>query len=288
MDPDPPRAAYPDCPVVDCHVHVLPPRLLDAIREWFEAETAWTIPPVDTETVVRRITRRTDGLVFFPYAHEPGVAASMNEAASRWQQRLDHAVGLGTVHAADDRPGDIARDVFELGLQGIKLHCPVQGFPPDDERLDPVYESLVARDAPLVVHASTHPFYRGNPDLGPGPLRRVLERFPRLRVCVPHLGLFETADFLDLADEYRVRFDTAVALGDATHERIGLRDGELPAERLQEYADRVMFGTDYPIRPLEYETAISSVREVFTDRYEDVFYRNARQFYGLDTLEDGS
>jgi predicted TIM-barrel fold metal-dependent hydrolase len=204
-DPDPPTSAYPDCPVVDAHVHVMPDDLFDAVYGWFRAESDWTVPELDAATVVARARERTDGFVFFPYAHRPGVAEGLNETAADWRNRLAaadvEAAALGTVHAGDDDPRTIVRDAFDRGLEGIKLHCPVQGYAPDDERLSPVYEELVARDAPLVVHASTYPFDRGNDDVHPRRLRSVLERFPDLRVCVPHLGLFETPAFLDLADE---------------------------------------------------------------------------------------
>lgn len=282
VDPDPPTEVYSDCPVVDAHVHVMKSNLFKSIANWFDRNTDWAIPTLDTATVVERISRRADGVVCFPYAHRPGVADDMNEAVAHWQRQFDAAVGLGTVHAGDDDPGAIVEAAFDRGLNGIKLHCPVQGFPPDDTQLDSVYEHLVRRDAPLVVHASSHPFYRESTNLGPERIRNVLERFPNLRICIPHLGLFETSDFLDLADEYAMYFDTAVTLGPAENEVIGLREDELPLERLREYDDRIMFGSDYPIRPLPYEEALRGVAEAFPNAVEDVFSANACDFYGLE------
>lgn len=282
-DPDPDSNVVPTFPVVDAHVHVFPERLLAAISEWFETEQSWSIPTLPPEVVVERIQRRTGGFVFFPYAHRPGVSTSLNEVAAEWQSRLDHAVGLGTVHAGDDDPARVVADAFDAGLQGVKLHCPVQGFVLDDERLDPVYEALVARDAPLVAHASTHPFYRGDADLGAGQVERVLDRFPGLRICIPHLGLFEMPDFLDLADRHDdLYFDTSVALDGDTHDLIGVRAGDVPVDRLRDVADRVMFGTDYPIRPQRYGAAFEGVSETFPEHERDVFYRNAQDFFGTD------
>jgi hypothetical protein len=282
LDPDPAPEAYPDCPVVDAHVHLLERGLLEAVVGWFDRETEWAMPAPAPETLVERLTARTDGFVFFPYAHRPGVAGRMNDFASDWAARLDAAVALGTVHAGDDDPGAVVDAALDAGLGGIKLHCPVQGFPPDDPRLDPVYERLVAADLPLVVHASSHPFYRDSDRLGPARLAAVLDRFPGLRVCVPHFGLFETAGFLDLADEYAVYFDTAVSTGERTHAEIGLRPGELPRDRLRGYTDRIMFGTDYPLRPLPVEVELRGTVDLFPGAVEDVCYRNAVDFFGLD------
>jgi predicted TIM-barrel fold metal-dependent hydrolase len=289
LDPDPSPAAYPDCPVVDAHVHVLETPLLSAIVEWFDRETAWQLPAPAVETLIERVVDRTDGFVFFPYAHKPGVAGEMNASAAAWQRRLADAdvavVGLGTVHAGDNDPGAVVEDAFDRGLQGIKLHCPVQEFPPDDARLDPVYERLVSADLPLVIHASSHPFYRDSTILGPDRMARVLERFPALRVCVPHFGLFETEGFLALAEEYTVYLDTAVSTGARTHETIALREGEFDPERLRACSDRVMFGTDYPLRPLPVEVELRGTRVIFPDATADVFYRNAVEFFGLDLDE---
>ncbi|WP_168219946.1 amidohydrolase family protein [Salarchaeum sp. JOR-1] len=284
MDPDadPAGDAYPDCEVVDAHVHLLPDDLLNAVYGWFGAETEWQIPTPDAATARARIRERTDGFVCFPYAHRPGVAQEMNEWVGRALADDPACVALGTVHAGDDDPRAVVRDAFDRGLAGIKLHCVVQGYPPDDPRLDSVYEELVARDAPLVIHASTHPFDRGDSTLAPERFANVLDRFPALRACVPHLGLFDTPGFLDLVDEYDVVVDTAVALGPASRTAADINGDDLPTARLREHADSVLFGTDYPIRPAAYADALRGARECFdSSDHEAVFAGNARDFFDL-------
>ena len=168
-----------------------------------------------------------------------------------------------------DPPNAPPRHVSET--DSARLDCPVI-----DAHVH-VYE-LHADRGPLVIRASRHPFYRGESNLGAGPIRRVLERYPSLRVCVPHLGLFETEAFLDLVDQFDVYLDTAVALDTKTHERIDLRDGDLPLDRLATYGDRIMFGSDYPIRPLPYDEAVRDVPMQVPDQRDDVFHENARRF----------
>lgn len=270
-------------PLVDAHVHLLPDRVLAAIREWFRREPSWTLPDVTSADIIDFLDT-LDGAVCFPYAHKAGVARSMNDTVADAIDDLDHVVGLATVHAADDDIEGVVRDGFERGLRGVKLHCPVQGFPPDDRRLDPVYELAVDRDYPVVVHASSHPFYRGSELVGPRPTERVLERFPDLRLSVAHFGLFETDAFLDLATRYDgLAFDTAVAVGDDVHDVIGVRDGEFPVERLRNHADRVMFGTDYPTYPssMAYRDMIAATGKTFPQRRDAVFYRNAAEFFDV-------
>lgn len=281
-DSNPSVDAYPSCDVVDAHVHVLPDRLLDAIYGWFAEESPWAVPTPDSATTLERVRARTDGFVCFPYAHRPGVAREMNEWVAAELGDEPDCAALGTVHAGDDDPRGIVRDAFEMGLQGMKLHCPVQGYSPNDARLDPVYEELVARDLPLVIHASTHPFDRGDPAFAPGRFEAVLERFPDLRACVPHLGLFDVDGFLDLVAEYDVVLDTAVALGPQARDAAGIRDADLPRDGLREHADSVCFGTDYPIRPATYADELRGVREFFDEAdHPAVFAGTAREFFDL-------
>ncbi|QHS16044.1 amidohydrolase [haloarchaeon 3A1-DGR] len=271
-------------PVVDAHVHLLPDRVLSAVHEWFQREVGWSVPDVTGEEI-RDYVDAFAGAVCFPYAHEPGVARSMNRLVAERIEPLDHVVGLATVHAADDDPESVVRDGLNAGLTGVKLHCPVQEFPPSDRRLDPVYELAVERELPVVIHASSHPFYRDSDLVGPAATADVLERFPSLRLCVPHLGLFETDAFLDLADRYEnVMFDTAVAVGDRVHDLIDVREGELPLDRLRDYTDRIMFGTDYPTYPRSLPVAelIDDTRAAFPRSHERVLRRNAVDFFDVD------
>jgi predicted TIM-barrel fold metal-dependent hydrolase len=280
-------AVRPNAPIVDAHVHILPDEILQAVQEWFTREVSWTLPDVTTAKVAEFIEIHMDGSVIFPYAHRPGVARSMNETVAHWQERLENTVGLATVHAGDVDPVAIIREGLDAGLQGVKLHCPVQEFPPDDQRLDAVYELAVSRDLPTIIHASSHPFYRDSEIVGPEPTARLLARFPNLRLCIPHLGLFETHDFLDLADRYdTLVFDTAVAIDDTVHDLIGVRESEFPADRLRTYADRIMFGTDYPTFPVSvpYTNLVDAAATLFSQNQDAIFYDNAREFYGLEKL----
>lgn len=272
-------------PIVDSHVHILPNEILQSVQKWFTEEVSWTLPNVTTAEVASFIDANMDGAVIFPYAHRPRVASSMNETVAYWQNQLENIVGLATVHAGDKEPVAIIQEGLNMGLQGIKLHCPVQGFPPNDSRLDSVYELAVNQDLPIIIHASSHPFYRKSGIVGPEPTAQLLSRFPNLRLCIPHLGLFKTHEFLDLAETHdTLFFDTAMALGTSVHDLINTRPDEFPAERIRAYADRIMFGTDYPTFPvsLDYSDLIDVNATFFQENLKSVFYDNARRFYGVE------
>jgi hypothetical protein len=94
--------------------------------------------------------------------------------------------------------------------------------------------------------------------------------------------------FLDLADEYETLwFDTAVTVGEPVHDLIGTRDDEFPADRLRTYADRIMYGSDYPTVPVSvpYTDLIDATATLFPQNQDAIFSANAREFYGIEQLD---
>lgn len=68
------------------------------------------------------------------------------------------------------------------------------------------------------------------------------------------------------------------------HNLIGTRDGEFPAVRLRTYADRIMFGSDYPTVPVSmpYSDVVDVTATFFQDEQDAIFYENAQDFYGIE------
>jgi Amidohydrolase len=111
--------------------------------------------------------------------------------------RLPEAIALGTLHPDDPDLEDIAREATgDLGLRGFKFYHSVQRFHIDDERLLGVYERAEEAGHVFVLHVGTMP-YR-DPFTGFERFARLMARFPRLRVCVAHMGAFQSPEFLAL------------------------------------------------------------------------------------------
>jgi predicted TIM-barrel fold metal-dependent hydrolase len=95
----------------------------------------------------------------------------------------------------------------------------VQEVAPDDPRLFPVYEAVAARGKILVMHAGREPSsaaygFDCRRLCGLAPVRRVVERYPELRLVVPHLGADQWREFLALArDAPNLYLDTTMAVG---------------------------------------------------------------------------
>jgi predicted TIM-barrel fold metal-dependent hydrolase len=272
-------------PSIDVHVHLHPPRLADAITRHFAAigwdpAHAWDPGAVATTLAAHGVER----FCCFSYAHRAGIARSINRWMAETARHLPGAIPLGTVHT-DDADGDAVVDeaLGTLALAGLKIHCSVQRIAPDDPRLVPVYERIVAADRVMMLHAGTLP-YRDD-HTGVDRVRPVMRRFPDLRVCIAHLGAHDHAAFLAMTDEYpNLYVDTTMALAPIASRYVGAEPHAVPTETLVRHQDRLMFGSDFPLLPYPYEEerAWAVTRGLPAAVQRKIFYENARRFLGLD------
>ncbi len=280
MTGPPPGVRY-----IDAHTHLHPPGLFAAIRRWFDEHTDWNLRgPTDPAAIADAL--RAAGIerfVFFSYAHRPGMARDLNRWLREAARTLPDGVPLGTVHAGDDAPAAIVEEACgEFGFAGVKLHIQVQRFFPDDPRILPVYERLQALDRVLVIHVGTGP--HPSEFTGMARFARVLDRFPDLRAVVCHMGAFETPAALELLDRYpNLHLDTTMALTPASTPFTGIDPAVVRDADLVRYADRILFGSDFPNLPYPYDEERGGLwaRGLPRDVYERIFHANARRLFGL-------
>jgi predicted TIM-barrel fold metal-dependent hydrolase len=232
--------------IVDAHVHLLPPRLGEAIRAFFAqhglgAET-WRYP-LDHDEAARRLA--AEGVTrawSLPYARRPGTAAALNESSAAIAATQGAGpvviVGGATVHPGDDDPAGIVRaGVEDHGLRVLKLHCAVGDYRPDDPRLDPVWAYASEIRLPVVVHAG-HAVSGHTAAAEIVPLAVVAARWPEARLIVAHCGYEAVEATLDLvAAHAQVHAD----LTPVVHDPVAL-----PAERIAAAAGKLLFGSDCP------------------------------------------
>src|SRR5262249_38087646 len=144
--------------VVDAHVHLFPDGVFAALWRWFDAY-AWPVRYRFTtpEVISFLLSRGVSRLVALHYAHKPGMARALNAYMAEVCRREPRVTGLATVSPGEPSAGAILRDAFASGLSGVKLHCHVQCFSPDDDAMREVYEACVEADKPLVIHAGREP-----------------------------------------------------------------------------------------------------------------------------------
>lgn len=230
--------------IVDSHTHLLPNRLAEKVRAFFNANMDGDLAyPIDHESILEMLARAGIGTVWsLPYAHKPGVAAGMNASSADIVARLAgnpvKVVGAGTVHPGDTNPGAIVREAHEkYDLKVLKLHCSVGDFEADDPRLDGMWAYVSERKMPVIVHLGhAESGYTVAPELLP--LERVAQKFPQARVIIAHCGHRAGPQALNLVEKYPgIHADLTPVVTETV---------KLPAERVAQLADKLLFGSDAP------------------------------------------
>lgn len=276
---------FPIDGVVDAHTHLMPARLMGAIRDSLAGETGWSFDhPTALDAMADALERAgVDRFVALPYAHRPGMADELNAWICEQTADSDTAIPFATVHAADDGVEGIVSDAFARGARGLKFQLPVQGFAADDPRLDPAYEAAVNWDRPIVFHAGTAPMFRDDPNVGIDRFRSFVESYPEIRACAAHMGTYEHEAFVDLArDHENVFLDTTFAMSSVAEGYMDFDPSVIADATLEELSERIMYGSDYPNIPYPYEKERAHLlgRHLSTETQRDIFARTARRFLG--------
>lgn len=258
---------------IDIHTHVYPDpiaqKATDSIRDFYGIGGAGMDGTVSM-LLERGKQAGIDRFVILPVAVSPKRAGHINDFIK--EQTLAHPefIGFGTVHAAMEDIAEETQRILELGLRGIKMHPDTQAFAIDDPRLFPVYEIIQGR-IPVILHMGDHRYDYSQP----ARLRKVLEQFPRVQAIAAHFGgysMYEEA-YAQLHDKDCV-FDVSSSLmfmpKGVAEKYIGLYG-----------AERMAYGTDYPLWDPVTEVQRFMQLELTDDQFEQIAHKTAQRFLGI-------
>jgi uncharacterized protein len=249
-------------PVVDGHVHLFPDPVFDAIWKWFE-QYGWPIRyKLHTPKVLEFLLQRgVSKVVALHYSHKPGLARPFNEYMAGICKEEPRVIGLATVLPGEEGAVSILEDAFKAGLQGVKLHCHVQCFGPDSPAMHDIYALCEKAGKPLVMHAGREPSspqYKCNPReiCSVERVEAVLRDYPKLKLCVPHLGADEFEGYERLLTHYdNLWLDTTMAAAN-------FFPIPFPLRLLQARPERVLYGTDFPNLPYAWDRELKQILNV--------------------------
>lgn len=160
-----------------------------------------------------------------------------------------------------------------MGLKGVKLHPDIQGFKTDDYRCLKIYEICEKNGIPVLLHAGDNRFDFSNPNR----IKPILDIYKNLTVIGAHLGgytVWETA--AETLSGYKNFYvDCSSSLYAFTPER--------SREIIRMYgADRVLFGTDYPMWNPKEELSRLRALNLDEDELNGILYKNAVRLFGLE------
>ena len=180
------------------------------------------------------------------------------ELASRRPDRFRAMVGLDPVFLGREwAQGEIDR-CLAAGACGLKIMPASIGVAPDDERMAVVWENADRLGLPVVSMCGLTPYSRvAHPDN----FEAVASRYPRLKLVLAHSGMGAEREVAALARRHaNVNLDTSSWFDQRMHPSwLNRMDGDRAPFTLEEAAaffravgiDRVLFGTNWAIFPLE-------------------------------------
>jgi predicted TIM-barrel fold metal-dependent hydrolase len=276
--------------IVDAHVHFLPDRLQDAVWRWFDRLTpAWPVSyrcsAQDRLTALAAAGIRHHTAL--AYAHQPGMLRYLNDHTLRLAADVPAVIPTFTIYPEPGVAEETAR-CLAAGGRCVKVHLQVGGFDAVDPLLDEAWAQLADAGTAIVLHAGAVADGSGHEEhCGPGPVRRLLARFPRLRLVIAHLGTPDEDAFVDLAETHpEVWLDTAMMFTDPPY--LGPSPMHLVG-RLGALRDRVVFGSDFPTIPHQIAAQVSGLASLGLgdDWLRAVLWQNGLRLFGLDGQPPG-
>ena len=261
--------------IIDSHVHLFPDRGYDAIWGYFDAAGVSILHKLYYKECVAYLKKRNvSPIVFSNYAHKKGFAEPMNQWNMEVLDQYDDLYCFAAYHPEDENALAYAEQVIgHPHVMGIKLHFQVQRIYPQDERLFPLYELIMAHGKRLLLHVGNGP--TPNEFVGYHHLKKVLDRYPELPANIPHMGGYEFQAFIDLLDDHpNLYLDTAYSFWPNLPFTFNLSN-----DYLEKHQDRILYGSDFPhiILPRRGEIDYLLSLGLSDAFYRKVFYENGKR-----------
>ena len=305
---------------IDFHAHAILPAYVDALKILkidAAAEEGFPLPKWSVENHLQFMDAAGIDFTILsmatPHISDKNAAREINEEFAELCRRFPKKFAFVATLPLPNVESSIEEFKFateKLGALGVKVASNSDGVYLGDERLDPIFAELDKKNSLVIIHPSPAKFLpRENVVTGkvmalfeyPADTTRAvlnmlangtLEKFPRLKVVVPHCGsflpymkqragaMFQMLASMNLMEPVnfsasvgKLFFDTA---GDPMPEQL---DMLLKIASL----DKIIFGTDYPYVPAK---VILGKKKIFDKEIsrrgwtEKIYVDNARALLG--------
>ena len=259
--------------LIDIHTHIYPPAIARkaaaSIREFYELGTD-EMDGTAESLLERGSSVGIERFVILPVAMRPDRTRHINDFILEQLEKEPRFIGFGTIHAAMENMTGEVEYILEKGLRGVKMHPDSQVFAIDDPRLFPAYEMLEGK-IPVILHMGDRRYDYSHPVR----LRHVLENFPNLQVIAAHFGgygMYETA--YECLHDKNCIFDVSSSM-------MFMEKG-IAEKFINIYgAERMAFGTDYPLWDPIPETKRFLQLNLTDEQFEQIGHKTAERILNL-------
>ncbi|MBR4503068.1 MAG: amidohydrolase family protein [Clostridia bacterium] len=198
--------------------------------------------------------------------------ASIASSLKRRKSPAACFIGLGALHPDAESVREDAAHIVALGLRGVKIHPDFQRFEVDSPKAFRLFEACIEFDLPVLVHTGDFRYDYSNPER----TARVLEALPQLRMIGAHLGGWSV---WDRAEKLLAGFENLTVDTSSSFRWLGK---DRSCEIIRAFgADRVMFGSDYPMWSQAWE--LDFFRSLGLDKKEEekILWKNCAGMYRI-------
>ena len=259
--------------LIDIHTHVYPTAIARkaaaSIREFYQLNTHEMDGTTDT-LLKKGDEAGISRFVILPVAVRPDRTRHINDFILEQIAIQPRFIGFGTIHAGMENIAGEAEYIMEKELKGIKMHPDTQEFSIDDPRLFPAYEAIAGK-IPVIFHMGDPRYDYSHPTK----LRRVMDLFPKLQVIATHFGgygMYEIA--------YEQLYDKD-CIFDVSSSMMFMPDG-VAEKYIGIYgAERMAFGTDYPLWDPVEETKRFLQLKLTDEQFDQIGHKTVEHFLNL-------
>ncbi len=266
-----------DLKIIDSHCHIYPDKIakkvVDSVERFYGG---LPYPPYPGTSSALLETGRSAGISHFivhSVATKPEQVETINCFIADTVQKANGSfTGLGTLHPDSETLSADLEHLIRLGLKGVKIHPDLQGFRIDGRKAFRIFELCEEKGLPVLVHTGDVRMDYSNPER----TRNVLRAFPKLTIIGAHFAGWSVWDraALLLPDFPNLLVDTSSSFYWMKPQRA--------KSLIRAYgADRVLFGTDFPMWPQTGEIAFLNSLELEHDEMEKICWRNCAGIYGI-------
>ena len=260
--------------IIDTHAHIYPDKI--ALKAAKSIGDFYEIPMSLDGTVSRLLEQgKAAGISRF-LVHSVAVTWQRARAINDFlaQEVAAHPaefIGFGTLHPDHPEAEQELDRILSLGLRGVKLHPDFQHFCLDDPNAIRLFEAMAERGLPLLVHTGDKRY----PYSEPQRMARALDRVPELTAICAHLGGWSvwTDAWHELAGRENVYVDCSSSL-------YAMQPDDAALVVRKYGADRVFFGTDYPMWTAREELDRFMALPLTDEEREMILHLNFERFIG--------
>lgn len=258
--------------IFDIHAHIYPdavaPRAVQALRDGYDGIEVHGDGRLETLKKQAKMAGITQ-MAVHSVATAPKQVDSVNRfVMSAARENPGLIVPFGALHPDMERPERAVEQLVKDGFMGIKLHPELQGFKVDESKAVDLF-SAAAGKLPVLLHCGD---YRCD-NSAPERIRRMLREVKGLKLVCAHLGgwtQWEQAAWMLMDEDVMVDSSSSLyALDEATALSIIRGYG----------ADRVLFGTDFPVWTPEKEVERMLRLPLTESEREKIFWNNHSRLF---------